>query len=99
MLKERTTSEKARVDARQRHLNMREELLKRQCAAIDELDAMLQEMLANAKELYASADARANTTIKQKEDLCDRTTSEMGGLSPKIISGDSQRSKNAQTHT
>jgi hypothetical protein len=30
---------------------------------------------------------------------CDRTTSEMRGLSPKIISGDSLRSKNAQTHT
>jgi hypothetical protein len=30
---------------------------------------------------------------------CDRTTSEMRGLSPKIISGDSQRSENAQTHT
>jgi hypothetical protein len=29
----------------------------------------------------------------------DRTTSEMRGLSPKIISGDSQRSENAQTHT
>jgi hypothetical protein len=30
---------------------------------------------------------------------CDRTTSEMRGLSPKIISGDSRRSENAQTHT
>jgi hypothetical protein len=30
---------------------------------------------------------------------CDRTTSEMRGLSPKIISGDSRRSGNAQTHT
>jgi hypothetical protein len=29
----------------------------------------------------------------------DRTTSEMRGLSPKIISGDSRRSENAQTHT
>jgi hypothetical protein len=29
----------------------------------------------------------------------DRTTSEMRGLSLKIISGDSQRSENAQTHT
>jgi hypothetical protein len=31
--------------------------------------------------------------------FCDRTTSKMKGLSPKIISGDSQRSENAQTHT
>jgi hypothetical protein len=32
-------------------------------------------------------------------DMCDRTTSEMSGLSFKIISGDSRRSENAQTHT
>jgi hypothetical protein len=30
---------------------------------------------------------------------CDRTTSEMRGLSPKIISGDSRWSENGQTHT
>jgi hypothetical protein len=30
---------------------------------------------------------------------CDRTTSEIRALSPKIISGDSRRSENAQTHT
>jgi hypothetical protein len=30
---------------------------------------------------------------------CDRTTSEIRGLSPKIISGDFRRSENAQTHT
>jgi hypothetical protein len=30
---------------------------------------------------------------------CDSTTSEMRGLSPKIISGDSRRSENTQTHT
>jgi hypothetical protein len=30
---------------------------------------------------------------------CDKTSSEMRGLSPKIISGDSRRSENAQTHT
>jgi hypothetical protein len=29
----------------------------------------------------------------------DRITSEIRGLSPKIISGDSRRSENAQTHT
>jgi hypothetical protein len=33
------------------------------------------------------------------EEKCDRTTSEMRGLSPKIISGDSRRSENVQTHT
>jgi hypothetical protein len=30
---------------------------------------------------------------------CDRTTSEMRGLPPKIILRDSRRSENAQTHT
>jgi hypothetical protein len=30
---------------------------------------------------------------------CDRTTSEIRDLSPKIISGDFRRSENAQTHT
>jgi hypothetical protein len=34
-----------------------------------------------------------------KMDFCDRATSEMRGLSPKIISGDSRRSENAQTQT
>jgi hypothetical protein len=33
------------------------------------------------------------------EDLCDRTISEMRGLSLKIISGDSRRIENTQTHT
>jgi hypothetical protein len=36
---------------------------------------------------------------KIEEENCDRTTSEMRGLSPKIILGDSRRSENAQTHT
>jgi hypothetical protein len=36
----------------------------------------------------------------QRQDLnCDRTTSKMRGLSPKIISEDSRLSENAQTHT
>jgi hypothetical protein len=30
---------------------------------------------------------------------CDRTISEMRGLSPKIILGDSRQSENAKTHT
>jgi hypothetical protein len=33
------------------------------------------------------------------DDVCDRTTSEMRGSPPKIISGDSRQSENAQTHT
>jgi hypothetical protein len=41
----------------------------------------------------------ANATLVLELETCDRTTSEMRGSSPKIISGDSRRSKNAQTHT
>jgi hypothetical protein len=37
--------------------------------------------------------------ITLSQGACDRTTSKMRGLSPKIISGDSRRSENAQTHT
>jgi hypothetical protein len=37
--------------------------------------------------------------VSQKHCSCDRTTSEMRGLSPKIISGDSRRIENAQTQT
>jgi hypothetical protein len=39
------------------------------------------------------------TSIIVIQATCDRTTSEMRSLSPKIISGDSQRGENAQTHT
>jgi hypothetical protein len=35
----------------------------------------------------------------KNESFCDRTTSEMRGLSPKIILGDFRQSENAQTHT
>jgi hypothetical protein len=42
----------------------------------------------------------ANLIVVEKSASgCDRTTSKMRGLSPKIISGDSRRSENAQTHT
>jgi hypothetical protein len=34
----------------------------------------------------------------EEQGCCDRTTSKMRGLSPKIILGDSRRSENAQTH-
>jgi hypothetical protein len=78
MLKVRTTSKKARVQARERHLNMREELLEGQRAAINDLDTTSQKILSNAKELYATAEAQANTTIKQEEKLamCIRAVAE-----------------------
>jgi hypothetical protein len=72
MLKERTMIEKARAEARQHHLDVREELLNRLQAAINSHDLDSQKMLANAKELYASAEARANSTIKQEEELVAR---------------------------
>jgi hypothetical protein len=67
MLKERTTTEKARAEARQQHLDVREELLNRLQTTINSHDS--QKMLADAKELYASAEARANSTIKQEDEL------------------------------
>jgi hypothetical protein len=72
MLKERTTIEKVRAEARQHHLDVREELLNRLQAAINSHDLDSQKMLADAKELYASAEARANSTIKQEEELVAR---------------------------
>jgi hypothetical protein len=49
---------------------VREELLNRLHTAINSRDS--QRMLAEAKELYASAEARANNTIKQAEELSVR---------------------------
>jgi hypothetical protein len=72
MLKERTTIERARVEARQQHVDVREELLNRLQTAINNRDCHSQKMLAEAKELYASAEARANDTIKQAEELVVR---------------------------
>jgi hypothetical protein len=65
MLNERITSKNVKADARQRHLDTREELLERQRATINELDATSQEMLSDAMELYASAEVQGNTTIKE----------------------------------
>jgi hypothetical protein len=69
MLKERTTTERARAEARQQHLDVREELLNRLQTAINSRDCNSQQTLAEAKELYASADAQTNGTIKQVEEL------------------------------
>jgi hypothetical protein len=37
------------------------------------LDAKAQKLMVGAKELYVVAEARANTTIKQQQDLNERT--------------------------
>jgi hypothetical protein len=47
----------ARVEVRQQHLDMREELLIRLQTAINNLDRESQKTPAEAKELYASAEA------------------------------------------
>jgi hypothetical protein len=47
--------------------------------------------------LNPTGDDAAKSTLTMAGCHCDRTTSKMRGLSPKIISGDSQQSKNAQT--
>jgi hypothetical protein len=57
MLRERTMTEMARVEVRQQHLDEREELLNRLQIAINNHDRDSQKMLADAKELYASAEA------------------------------------------
>jgi hypothetical protein len=72
MLKDRSTIQRARVEARQQHLYVREELLDRLQTAISNYDRDSQKTLAEAKELYASAEARANGTIKQAEELAVR---------------------------
>jgi hypothetical protein len=55
-------------------------------------------MALNPASLQGRAPVR-HVSYKFGSCLCDRTTSKMRGLSPKIISGDSRRSENAQTHT
>jgi hypothetical protein len=57
MLMERTTTERAMAEARQQHLDIREELLNRLQTAINSCDRDSQRMLAEAKELYASGEA------------------------------------------
>jgi hypothetical protein len=51
---------------------VREELLNRLQTTINSRDRDSQRMLVEAKELYASAEARANDTIKQAEELVVR---------------------------
>jgi hypothetical protein len=66
MLKETTVTERAEARGRQRGFDLRVE-------AIELCDADSRRALADAQELYASAEARANVIIKQEEDLAART--------------------------
>jgi hypothetical protein len=63
---------RARAKARQQHLDVREELLNRLQTAINTCYHDSPWMLAEAKELYTSAEAWANDTIKQAEELVVR---------------------------
>jgi hypothetical protein len=62
MLKRTTVFERAAVRARQHSLDL-------QVEAITQRDTDSQWALADAQELYASTEARANAVIKQEEDL------------------------------
>jgi hypothetical protein len=66
MLKETTTTERAEARGRQRGFNL-------QAEAIEMHDVDSRRALADAQELYASAEARAAVVIKQEEDLAART--------------------------
>jgi hypothetical protein len=66
MLKETTVTERVEAWGRQRGFDL-------QTKAIELRDADSRCALADAQELYASAEARANVVIKQEEDLVART--------------------------
>jgi hypothetical protein len=66
MLKETTVTERAEARGRQRGFDL-------QAEAIELRDADSRRALADAQELYASAEARATVVIKQEEDLAART--------------------------
>jgi viroplasmin and RNaseH domain-containing protein len=69
LLMQWTTSEKEKAEAWQKHLDVMEVLYSRRQAVADKLDAQTQKLLHDTKELYATAESRANATIKQQEDL------------------------------
>jgi hypothetical protein len=69
LLKQLTTYEKEKAEARQKRLDVMEVLYNRRQVVADKLDAQTQKLLHNSKELYATTEARANATIKQQEDL------------------------------
>jgi hypothetical protein len=58
---------------KQEQLAEMELLLNQGRVVIGLLDAKAQKLMAGAKELYVVAEAHANTTIKQQQDLNERT--------------------------
>jgi hypothetical protein len=74
MLKKQTASEKQKAVVAREWLDEKQSLLAKDEIAIGELDAQVQKLMEGAKELYAQAEARADTTIKQQEDLNAQAT-------------------------
>jgi hypothetical protein len=60
------------VEARQKHIDVREILLDRKQVVTKKLDAESQKLLADAKDLYTVAEAQASATTKKEEDLAAR---------------------------
>jgi hypothetical protein len=69
LLKKQMTFEKEKAKVRQKCLDVMEILLDRRHAIANKLDVQTQKLLNDAKELYATVEARANAIIKQQEDL------------------------------
>jgi hypothetical protein len=74
LLKTWMTSEKEKAEARQKSLDVMEILYSRRQAMADKLDTQAQKLLHDAKELYATAKAHVNATIKQQENLNAQAT-------------------------
>jgi DNA repair exonuclease SbcCD ATPase subunit len=72
LMKSRTKSEKEKAVKKREHLDAMEDLLKEEQVAIGVLKKKAHKLLKDAKELHAAAKARANTNIKQQEDLNQR---------------------------
>jgi hypothetical protein len=74
MLKKQTASEKQKAVVAREWLDEKQSLLAKDEIDIGELDAQVRKLMEGAKELYAQAEARADTTIKQQEDLNAQAT-------------------------
>jgi hypothetical protein len=64
MLKKQTASEKQKAVVAREWLDEKQSLLAKDEIAIGELDAQVRKLMEGAKELYAQAEAHADTTIK-----------------------------------
>jgi hypothetical protein len=69
MLKKWIASEKQKVAVVREWLDEKRSLPVKEETAISELDARAQKLMEGGKEWYAQTEARADTTIKQQEDL------------------------------